>query len=161
MVAVTPREEDNPVGPGSGGSGQGGWGGDRMASVVVRVLEDGVSAEVAERAGESLREELLELDVESVRRLSEGTAPAGSRGVDIAALGGLLVSLPATPSVLSAMVETVRGWLRRGGADSPRSVHLEIDGDVLKLGQATADQQERLVQDWLRRRGGTDGDGSA
>jgi len=132
-----------------------------MTSVVVRVLEDGVSAEEVERAGESLREELLELDVDSVHRLSEGTAPPGSRGVDIAALGGLLVSLPATPSVLSAMIETVRGWLRRGGDDSQRSVHLEIDGDVLKLGQATADQQERLVQDWLRRRGGTDSDGGA
>ncbi|GAA1602940.1 hypothetical protein GCM10009789_66220 [Kribbella sancticallisti] len=126
-----------------------------MESVLkVSVQEIGATAEELEVIGELLRDELLGLDVESVRRLSEEEAPAGARGMDVPALGGLLVSLPTTPTMQAALIEALRGWLRRPRQDfAIRSVHLEIDGDVLALSQVSGEQQERLIEDWLQRRG--------
>jgi hypothetical protein len=141
-----------------------------MESVLVVTVQDtGASAEQLEVIGDLLRDELLGLDVSSVQRLSEGTAPPGTRGVDVAALGGLLVSLPATPTMLAAVIATVSRWLKRPRqAEGVRSVHIEIDGDVLELSQVSDEEQGRLIEDWLRRRGNnnaeteaSNGDGNA
>lgn len=130
--------------------------------VTVSVREDEAPTEQVERASDLLRDVLLELEVDSVRRLTHGEAPPGSRGVDLAAIGGMLVSLPATPGMLSGLIDAIRNWLRRPGSEAvPRSVRIEIDGDVLELSHATSDQQSRLVDDWLQRRAyqsGGDGD---
>ncbi len=42
---------------------------------------------------ETLRHDLLALDVRSVRPLSAGNAPEGSKGVDAAAVGAVVVAL--------------------------------------------------------------------
>ncbi len=138
-----------------------------MESVlVVSIREDGATDQELEVIGDLLRDELLGLEVGPIRRMSEGAAPPGTRGVDIAALGGLLVSLPATPPILEAVIGVVRDWLKRPRQDrGVRSVHIEIDGDVLELSQVSADEQGRLIEDWLQRRGSRrpeagNGDGS-
>ena len=122
--------------------------------LVVSVREVGASAEQLEVIGELLRDELLGLDVSSVQRLTDVEAPPGSHGLDIAALGGLLVSLPATPALLSALVDLVGGWLGRSRQLSGRrSVRIESDGDVLELSQVSSEDQSRLIDAWLQRRG--------
>ena len=106
-------------------------------------------AEEIPEATSQLRRELLGLDVDAVETPRAGDAPAGSRAVDVAALGSLLVT--AGPQILTAIAGVIGSWLRR----SPqRSIRLELNGDVLELTGLPADQQQRLADEWLRRHGG-------
>ena len=50
----------------------------------------------------------------------------------------------------AALMAAIRGWLDRGHA-APRSVRLEISGDVLELSGASPDEQVRLVDAFIAR----------
>ena len=109
------------------------------------ISEEGADAEWLDSLSGYLRAELAELDVDDVAALSVGSAPPGSRAGGIAAVGGLLVSLGQAAAGLASVVSVVRAWLRRGGA-APRTVRLELDGDVLELSSLSLADQEQLVQ---------------
>ncbi len=100
--------------------------------------------EVAE-ATLQLRRELLDLDVE-VERLRAGEPPPGTRAVELAALGALAVTLSQS-QLLTPVMAAVRSWL----AGQQRSIKLELGGDVLELSGVSSKQQQRLVDEWLRR----------
>jgi hypothetical protein len=95
-----------------------------------------------------LRRVLLDLDVESVDRVRQGTVPPGARAVDVLALGTLIVTLAKSTRVLSTLVNTVQSWLSGAGQ---RSVKLEIDGDILEVTGLTSSDQRRLIASWLER----------
>jgi hypothetical protein len=116
----------------------------------LELAEDGADAErLAELAG-FLRQELLALDVEDVTASRAGEAPAGARAFDVVAVGGLLVTLGRSVGGVRAVVSAVRKWLERG-AGAPRTVRLEIAGDVLELSGATAADQQRLIDLFVAR----------
>jgi hypothetical protein len=118
------------------------------SGLVLTVTEPAAGPAELERLGGLLREELLGLDVADVVRLPGGAAPAGTRGGGASVTGALLVTLPTALPLLTAVVGTVRGWLARSPG---RTVRLELDGDVLELTGASAADQRRLVDAWLRR----------
>lgn len=94
-----------------------------------------------------LRQELLELDVDAVDLARSGPAPAGTKAVDVLAIGGLILTL-AKSSALAHVVGAVQSWLHR---DRRRQVEIQIGGDVLKLTAATDEDQRRLVDAWIAR----------
>jgi hypothetical protein len=101
------------------------------------------AAELAELAG-WLRGELLDLDVQGVGRPQGEAIPGGAKGVaDVA--GWLLVQLG--PEALRAVLVTVAGWVTR----NDRVVEVSYGGDTLKLGRATREQQEKIIDGWLAR----------
>jgi hypothetical protein len=106
-------------------------------------VED-ADAEELERLTSQLRGQLEELDVEAVEPIPGGPAPDGSKALDWAALGGLLVQLG--PGAITAVVSTIQAWVSR---DSKRSVTIKSGDRELVLTAATADQQERLVEAFL------------
>ena len=112
----------------------------------VAVGPDADDEEVAE-ATLQLRRELLELDVEAVEIPRAGEPPPGSRAVDLAALGALVVTV-AQSQLLAAVVAAVRSWL---AGSQKRSIKLELGGDVLELTGVSSDEQRRLTDEWLRR----------
>jgi hypothetical protein len=114
------------------------------------LAEDGADAERLEVLTGFLRQELLQLDVEDVTALRAGEAPPGTRGFDVAAVGGLLVTLSRSAEGLRAVVSAVGKWLGRGGGTT-RKVRLEIAGDVLELSEATAADQQRLIELFVSR----------
>jgi hypothetical protein len=121
--------------------------------LTVRLQPDqAIGSEELDRLAGRLRRELLELDVDDVRRATGGEAPEGARALDAHSVGTLLVSLVTAPEALRAVVGVIRGWLGRSQA---RSVFLEIDGDVLHVTGLSSADQERLIEDWLSRRGGS------
>ena len=63
-----------------------------------------------------LRRELLDLDVDVVEVPGAGEPRPGSRAVDVAAIGALVVNL-ADPQLLAAVVATVRSWLDVAGSN--------------------------------------------
>jgi hypothetical protein len=108
----------------------------------------GADDDELERLAQSLRSELLELDVGSVSQVSAGEVPEGARGVEVLALGALVVRLARNSELLTAVARTVGGWL---ASDKDRRVRMEIDGDVLELTAVSDADQERLVTAWIER----------
>ena len=110
----------------------------------VQLSEEDADAERLDELTSSLRQELLQLDVEDVTALRAGEPPPGARGLELAAVGSLLVGLGSSTDALRAVISAIRGWLSRGWG-AHRSVKLEIDGDVLELSEASATDQDRLI----------------
>ena len=101
------------------------------------------AGDLAELAG-WLRGELLDLDVQGVDRLPGEAVPSGAKGVaDVA--GWLLVQLG--PEALRAVLAKVADWVTR----NDRVVEVSYGGDTLKLGRATREQQEKIIDGWLAR----------
>jgi hypothetical protein len=119
-----------------------------VAEVDVSVAEVGADAEQLEELTRALRAEILTLDVESVVPRSGGEAPPGTRGVDAAAIGALVVSVAPALGALARLVTTVVDWLRRGGTQ--RTVRLKIGDDELELSGASSAMQQQLAMDWIR-----------
>src|SRR4051812_15276217 len=95
-----------------------------------------------------LRDELLELDVDAVEPATGGAAPEGAKGLELLAVGGLIVRFAMKAPVLRAVVDTTVGWLARQQA---RSVKLTLDGDTLELTGVSSDEQQRLIELWVAR----------
>ena len=113
----------------------------------VKALPDADAEELAELA-HRLRAELLDLDVDSVRPMTAGDAPEGTKGVELLAVGGLVVQFLLQPEVLTSIVDSARSWLQR---QSARSVKLTLDGDSLEVTGVSSDEQDRLVELWVAR----------
>jgi Effector Associated Constant Component 1 len=107
----------------------------------------GADAEESAEFARQLRETLLDLDVDQVALAQTGEAPAGSKGIPID-WSTLLVTLAASGSALTAVINTVQSWLSRQGQ---QSVTLEMGGDKLILTGASSQQQQELVDNWIRR----------
>ena len=114
--------------------------------IQVELGPDADAEEVAE-ATLQLRRELLDLDVNSVDLPTAGQPPPGTRGVELAALGALLVSVTQS-QLLAPVLAAVRSWL---GGSPQRSIKLELEGDTLELTGISSTEQRRLVEEWLRR----------
>jgi len=114
--------------------------------IQVELGPDADDEEVAE-ATLQLRRELLDLDVDSVDLPTAGQPPPGTRGVELAALGALLVSVTQS-QLLAPVLAAVRSWL---GGSPQRSIKLELEGDTLELTGISATEQRRLVDEWLQR----------
>jgi hypothetical protein len=117
-----------------------------ILGVQVAVGPDGIAEEVAEETL-GLRREFLGLDVDTVEAPGVGQPPPGSRGVDVAGLGALIVKI-ADSQLLATVVAAVGSWL---AASSRRSIKLELDGDVLELTGVSTKEQRRLTDEWLER----------
>jgi hypothetical protein len=95
-----------------------------------------------------LREQLLELDIESAEPTTVGQAPPGTRAGEVLLAGVLTVMLAQSSGLLTAVVETVKSWASLG---RERSVKLELDGDVLEVTGITRTNQRELIQTWIDR----------
>lgn len=117
-----------------------------MSEMSVRLELAAGGDEELEEATRSLRRELA--DLAPVTDANRATAPPGTRALDPAELGALLVAVKPTADLLRALVTAARGWLSR--ARTPASIRLEIDGDVLDVKGTTTEEQRRLADEWIR-----------
>ncbi|MFC7531848.1 hypothetical protein [Actinoplanes sp. GCM10030250] len=124
--------------------------------LMLRLSEDGADAERVDKLTGYLRGELVQLEVDDVRRAPAGEAPVGSRAFDPAMAGALLVSLGSSAESLRQVVQTVQGWLGRGRGGVRRTVRLELGGDVLELSEVSETEQQRLVDLFVRRHAAED-----
>jgi hypothetical protein len=114
------------------------------------LAEDGADTERLNTLTGFLRQELLQLDVEDVTALRAGDPPPGARAFDVAVVGALMVTLGRSADSLRAVLSAVGKWLGRGEV-THRRVRLEIAGDVLELSEATAADQQRLIELFVSR----------
>ena len=117
----------------------------------LHLSEDGADAERLAVLTGYLRAELLQVvDVEDVGALPAGEPPPGARVFGVVTVGALLIALGQSAEGLRSVVSVIRDWLRRGQGTG-RAVRLELDGDALELSQASAADQERLIELFIRR----------
>lgn len=114
-----------------------------MYEIRVRVVGDVGDTEESEELTSRLRGELLELDVDDVKRPVE-VGPTGAKG-DALAWAELVVSLSGSLPALVAAIQSWRG--RQRGA----TIIIEHAGDRLILSDATAADQSAFVSGWLAR----------
>jgi hypothetical protein len=117
--------------------------------LLVEVFDEDVDPEQLDQLTQSLRRELLELDVDSVDQATAGPAPTGTRGLELAVIGALLVKAQASAELLAKVVGVVRGWLSNARRDS-RTLRLTLNGQSIELTHATDDQQQQLVDQFIR-----------
>ncbi len=115
----------------------------------IELFEPDADGELVDNLARDLRLELLELDVDSVSPVSGEPAPEGSKGLELAAIGALLVHVKDSLPVLNAVVTATRQWLARASS-SGRSLKVTVDGRTLELSAATAEQQQQLVAEFIR-----------
>jgi hypothetical protein len=111
--------------------------------MVVRVFpaSDDDIGELAELTGR-LRAELLDLDVQAVDSVAEGDIPEGAKGLP-AIVGWLVLHLGGEG--LRTVLDKIADWASR----NDRPVEVTLGDDVLKLGRATRDQQDKIIDAWL------------
>jgi hypothetical protein len=98
-----------------------------------------------------LRGALLELDVDAVEPASGGAAPEGAKGVELLAIGGLVIRFAMSSAMLRSVVDVASGWMSRQQA---RSVKLTLDGDTLEVTGTSSEEQQRLIDLWVERHAG-------
>jgi hypothetical protein len=119
----------------------------------VELYDVDADADAVDRESHQLREELLSIDaIDGVSPASAGPAPPGSRAVDIPAIGAFIVSAEPTLTLVTHVVAVVRRWLQSGlhSGHQQRTLRLTVNGQSLELSAATADQQQAVVDQFLR-----------
>ncbi len=115
----------------------------------VEVFEPAADDEAVDQVAQNLRAELLQLDVSSVSPATAGPAPEGSKAVSLAAIGAIIVAVKGSAEAIDALVSTVRAWLKRSPVPE-RTLRLSLNGQTLELTAATAEQQQALVDQFVR-----------
>jgi hypothetical protein len=111
-------------------------------------VDDDLSPYEFDELTAALQRELLQLDVDSVDRVSAGPAPDGSRGVDLAALGALIVQVGKSAPILGQVVDVIQAWAARA---PDRTVEVKIGDDTIKLGGLSEPDQRAVIDSWIAR----------
>ena len=116
-------------------------------------INAGPDADTAERETltRQLREELIDLEVDSIDLSHAGETPPGAKAGDVIAWGDLILALVASGGVLTTLIGAIQSWLTR---HERRSVTLEIDGDKLEVTGTAPEEQRRLIEAWIRHHSG-------
>ena len=130
------------------------------SALAIELTETGSDPERIDELTTRLRGELLDLDVEDVERVSAGPAPDGSRAIELAAIGALLVTVEQSGELVAKVVSTIREWLKRD-PEPTRAVKISLGDRVIELTAASNEQQDRLIAEFVRAGGGAAAGGSA
>ena len=118
-------------------------------SLDVQLIDPSADEDRVDALASQLRRELLEMDIEDVRRRSAGAAPEGTRALELAAVGALIVTMQQSSELLIRVVGAVREWLKRD-PEPARTVKLTIGDRTIELSAASSEQQDRLISEFVR-----------
>ena len=116
-----------------------------LMGVEITPLEDSDEREVAELGGR-LRSDLRQTPATRVEAVSVGSAPAGSKGFEVLALGHFVVEIANSVPALRKVVSVLREYVAR---QPVRSVKISLDGDVLEVTAVSSEDQRRLIDAWI------------
>lgn len=73
--------------------------------------------------------------------------PPDAKALDVAAIGSLLVSLGGAGGAITALVGVLRGWVTR---EQGRKIRIRIDGRELELSGASRNEEQQLIDAFVR-----------
>jgi hypothetical protein len=117
---------------------------DQPKQIVVGLGAKGADARELDELTASLGNELRQIDVRSVERISAGQAPPGSKG-DPFTIGWLAVTL--TPIVAPKVMDILADWVKRVQG---RSIKVTIGQNTIELPDATPKERAKLLNKWLK-----------
>jgi hypothetical protein len=127
-------------------------GGEKVAELLLLQVQVGEGAD-DDSLAESLAVlsgELSELDVHDVGPQTAGAVPTGAKGIELLAVGTLLVKLGRSSKILREVVGAVRDWMDRSDI---ATVKMVVDGDVLEITGASDVDVKALVDAFVKRHG--------
>lgn len=117
-----------------------------VTEIVVRLTDESISELELDRVMHDLRDEVLELDVESVELPAEVESD-GTRGAELVEQGVLIVKAAVDAGLPQAIAQRVSGWF--GRQDAGR-LEITVGSDKLIVKKATPEQQDKLIEHFLR-----------
>jgi hypothetical protein len=110
-------------------------------------------SEELDRLTRQLRDEIKEIDVESVEIVRGGAAPAGAKAVELTTMGSLAVAV--LPAVIPPLIQLVTAWVQRGDNRkiriktnyAGRSVEVELSPKTM-----SADEMKAMIDTLLARK---------
>ena len=96
----------------------------------------------------SLREELLNTDVERITFVNNDVIPENTKGIDPELSNTLLITLVSSSSLLTVIISAIKDWLTR---NNKPGITLEMNGDKLQITGTTTEKQEELIKIWMRK----------
>lgn len=116
--------------------------------VRVKVEESGADTERLREVTNGLRAALLFVeDVSGVREREALLWLRAAALIDLAPVGAFLVSINDSIPLLGRLVAAVQSWLARSPAE--RTVKLTIGDKTLRMTNASSDQQDRLIEEFI------------
>ena len=116
----------------------------QVKRIVVGLGAKGADTRELDELTRNLGNELRQIEVRSVERISEGEAPPRSKG-DPFTIGWLAVTL--TPIVATKVFDILVDWARRA---HDRTVKVTIGQNTIELPGATGKEREKLLNKWLK-----------
>jgi hypothetical protein len=92
-----------------------------------------------------LRENILQLNVDTVEPVRSGATPAGAKG-DPVTLGALAVTL--APMALTEVIKALQAWLSR---HDRACVSVESGGEKIVVTGSPSTEQQRLIEAFISR----------
>jgi len=100
------------------------------AELFIELSVDGGDDSELDDLTRQLRTEVEELSVDSVEPVIEGTAPAGTMGVDISVLGQMAVTL--APTLIPPLFDLLKSWVDRKPS-TPVKIMVKVGKKITKM----------------------------
>jgi hypothetical protein len=84
---------------------------DNSGELFIELSVEGGDAAELDELTRQLRAEVSELDIDSVKQVSLGAAPEGTKAVDFAVIGQMAVSL--APTLVPPLFDLLKSWVER------------------------------------------------
>jgi hypothetical protein len=122
------------------------------SDVSIQILADpGTDDQDLSELALRLRAELSDLGIGAAVPTAE-RAPAGAKGIGLAAIGGLVAQVAPNADTLRAVVSCIRTW---AGRQRVSSVRLTLDGDTCEVTGVPSAELQKLIDLWIARHAGT------
>ena len=102
-------------------------------------------SELMDNYSRRLREELLELDVDSVEPSSITAAPKGSKGLGLESVGEMILSMAPLEYTVSSVVGAVKSFAGRNQCN----VRVDIGSSSIEVQGTSDDEQRKLVDAFI------------
>ena len=117
--------------------------------ITIELDETDADTELLEQLTYGLRDEILETPVDSVELPTTAEAPEGARAIGLVAVGALIVKLSGSADTIEKVLGVVRAWFNKKPA--ARTLKITVGSDVLELSAATLEQQQQLIDAFVKR----------
>ena len=103
-------------------------------------------SEILDTYSRRLKDELLELDVDSVEHVVDGDAPKGSKGVGLASVGEMVLSMAPIEYTVSSVMGAVQSFVGRNQCN----IRVDIGSNSIEIQGTSNEGQGKLIDAFIK-----------